>query len=462
MLTAFTYGLSLAEHPGWRLGKPELAISVRSLDSRLGPRGRRPRRDRCAGSARSRTATRSTPASPIAPDSALDAFVVFAPAVLGPGDYLDIDVGDALPVNIQGVYPIHRSELAYMREHGLEAFWNTRLGPVRRDAARPPCERVCSTPTAGPGPTCRSATRVRAHGVAMEGYYWRLTDPAAGRCIVALCGVCRGGTTGRGRSSRSPSHPGGFVRWRDTAGRGGRSGRARRRRVGAPTARRCCAAPSGGSRVDLGPDARLEAVLEGACRWPRAGARRARRRPGRPRAAPVLAPAPCSARGCAARRCSAARGGARRLGRLRGEELGRRVPGRVVVGPGRARRRRDGRVRRRPPPRPARARAPSSCAPAARARCGFAPPGAVVTRRGRRRRVAAARALAALVGAARGRGGAGGRTSSPCPCRPSARAVMRSEHHLAGPDARRAAARAAGRAARRSRRSPGSSTARRT
>ena len=26
----------------------------------------------------------------------------------------------------------------------------------------------------------------RAHGVAMEGYYWRLSDPASGRCIVAL------------------------------------------------------------------------------------------------------------------------------------------------------------------------------------------------------------------------------------------------------------------------------------
>ena len=55
----------------------------------------------------------------------------------------------------------------------------------------------------------------RAHGVAMEGYYWRLSDPASGRCVIALCGVCRaprGGTPTvperRGRSWRWPAIPG--------------------------------------------------------------------------------------------------------------------------------------------------------------------------------------------------------------------------------------------------------------
>ena len=31
----------------------------------------------------------------------------------------------------------------------------------------------------------------RAHGTRFEGYYWRLTDAAAGRVAIALCGVCR-------------------------------------------------------------------------------------------------------------------------------------------------------------------------------------------------------------------------------------------------------------------------------
>lgn len=29
------------------------------------------------------------------------------------------------------------------------------------------------------------------HGVGMEGYYWRFSDAASGRVVVALCGVCR-------------------------------------------------------------------------------------------------------------------------------------------------------------------------------------------------------------------------------------------------------------------------------
>lgn len=31
----------------------------------------------------------------------------------------------------------------------------------------------------------------RAHGVTMEGYFWRLTDRDGGRAVIALCGVCR-------------------------------------------------------------------------------------------------------------------------------------------------------------------------------------------------------------------------------------------------------------------------------
>ena len=30
------------------------------------------------------------------------------------------------------------------------------------------------------------------HGVAMEGWFWRITDPASGRVAIVLCGCCRG------------------------------------------------------------------------------------------------------------------------------------------------------------------------------------------------------------------------------------------------------------------------------
>ena len=106
----------------------------------------------------------------------------------------------------------------------------------------------------------------RAHGVAMEGYYWRLWDSATGRCIVALCGVCRA-PDGDWAVVALAADPGGFVRWVN-AGRAWADGAG----LGvaawegdAPVLR----ADARRVAVDLGPDARLEAVFEGRVQWPR-------------------------------------------------------------------------------------------------------------------------------------------------------------------------------------------------
>ena len=135
MLTAITYGVSLAEHPEWRLGKPELALSVNSLDPAwayvLGNVA-----ETLRGNCPFAYGYTITFGEPVDPGSGLDAFVVFAPAVLGRDDSVGIDVGDALPVSIQGVYPIHQSERAFIRDHGLEAFWNQDWDPY--DVTRRP------------------------------------------------------------------------------------------------------------------------------------------------------------------------------------------------------------------------------------------------------------------------------------------------------------------------------------
>ena len=135
MLTAITYGLSLAEHPEWRAGKPELAIAVRSADLAWGHvigHLAETLRGECPFS----YGDTINLGEPVVPESGLDAFVVFAPAVLGREDYVGIDVGDTLPVSLQGMYPIHQSERAYIHEHGLEAFWNTDWDPY--DVTRRP------------------------------------------------------------------------------------------------------------------------------------------------------------------------------------------------------------------------------------------------------------------------------------------------------------------------------------
>ena len=167
---------------------------------------------------------------------------------------------------------------------------------------------------------------------ALDGWFWRFTWPD-GRAAIVLCGVCPGwalvgvaqqpGRAGARRSSTT----------RAPTGRGVRIG----------TAFAGDAAPRAAS---TGVDAHLHDVV-------RVAAPVARHRPGRPSAVP--APVLAAARAAGARRGRRRRLGPRRRDRVRGAQLGRRLPARVVVGRGARLRRRPGdrRVRRRPGARPA-------------------------------------------------------------------------------------------------------------
>lgn len=105
---------------------------------------------------------------------------------------------------------------------------------------------------------------LRAHSVAMEGYFWRLTDAGSGRALIALIGVNRG-PAGRwatlGLASVGGSGPTLALRaadgaWADPSVVGARSGTAF---VG--DARRV--------QVDLGEGARLDVALSETVPWPR-------------------------------------------------------------------------------------------------------------------------------------------------------------------------------------------------
>jgi hypothetical protein len=89
-----------------------------------------------------------------------------------------------------------------------------------------------------------------AHGVAMEGYYWRFTDVTAGRVVVALCGVCEDWAM-----VALAAHPGGFVRVATVTGV-----RVDRRRLGVR---------AGNTLVAGGPGATLRARLSSSFGWPR-------------------------------------------------------------------------------------------------------------------------------------------------------------------------------------------------
>lgn len=60
---------------------------------------------------------------PISEESHLDGFLVFAPAIIDK-DLARCDVGDRLPINIAGMYPVYDSEIDLLRAMPLEQFWH--------------------------------------------------------------------------------------------------------------------------------------------------------------------------------------------------------------------------------------------------------------------------------------------------------------------------------------------------
>lgn len=132
ILTAVTYGLSLASHPDWRFGSPELCISVRSGDElwawAIGHLAES-LRGSCPFSYRNTIGFGER----ISPESDMTAFLVFAPAVI---DQADSSIDVSIPgherhdiINIVGMYPIHDVERQYVGEHGLRAFWDLDWDP---------------------------------------------------------------------------------------------------------------------------------------------------------------------------------------------------------------------------------------------------------------------------------------------------------------------------------------------
>jgi len=99
-------------------------------------------------------------------------------------------------------------------------------------------------------------------GVAMEGYFWRITDPATGRVLIALNGVNRG-PDGAWATLGFAAHPGGFLRAEAHP-----QAHADLRRIGA-SAGTAFDGDDRHLRVDLGHDARLEISIEDPVLWPR-------------------------------------------------------------------------------------------------------------------------------------------------------------------------------------------------
>lgn len=107
------------------------------------------------------------------------------------------------------------------------------------------------------------------HGVAMEGYFWRITDSDTGRVVIALCGANEG-PGGSWATIGLAAWPAGFIRtealdgaWTDPDGLGIQGGISDK--ASSP-------AFEGDDRrlqVDLGADARLDVDFHDLTPWPR-------------------------------------------------------------------------------------------------------------------------------------------------------------------------------------------------
>jgi hypothetical protein len=122
MTTGITYGLSLGNHPDWKLGRPELIITVDSKDTswaQVAGYLANSLRGNCPFSYSNTINFREK----ISDESEMDAFLVFAPSILDKKDFANIDIGLSYKINIAGLYPIYASEMEYIDKNGLEKFW---------------------------------------------------------------------------------------------------------------------------------------------------------------------------------------------------------------------------------------------------------------------------------------------------------------------------------------------------
>ena len=104
--------------------------------------------------------------------------------------------------------------------------------------------------------------QLAAHGLAMEGYFWRLTDRAAGTSVIALIGINRDRAGSTWATVGLADWPAGFLRTAALP-----HGWADPHRLGARSGTEFLAEPDR-IAVDLGPQARLEVEIEAPRPWP--------------------------------------------------------------------------------------------------------------------------------------------------------------------------------------------------
>jgi hypothetical protein len=120
-ITGFTFGLSATKHPDWKLGRPELMISMQSEDEAW-PFAIAYMAEQLRGKCPFSYGNKINFHDRISEETDLDAFLVFAPPHL---EKVQMSVKlSQFKCNIVGMYPMFSSEFEMYDEIGIEKFWH--------------------------------------------------------------------------------------------------------------------------------------------------------------------------------------------------------------------------------------------------------------------------------------------------------------------------------------------------
>jgi hypothetical protein len=120
-ITGVTYGLSVAGHPDWKFGRPELVISVKSQDMSW-PLSAAWFAESFRGEKSFTYNTILTTDVPLASDTEMCGYFTFAPSIPEP-DQQKIQLNN-YAIHLTGLYPIYAGEVDLLTRIGLQRFWH--------------------------------------------------------------------------------------------------------------------------------------------------------------------------------------------------------------------------------------------------------------------------------------------------------------------------------------------------
>jgi hypothetical protein len=120
MITGVTYGLSLIPYPAWKFSRPEMIVAVQSLELDW-PIAASTFVASFRGKKTLQYGDVFTTDVPLAPDTKMDGFLVFAQSILSE-ESVSLQMNN-YKLHFSQFYPIYRSELSAYDQLGLEAFW---------------------------------------------------------------------------------------------------------------------------------------------------------------------------------------------------------------------------------------------------------------------------------------------------------------------------------------------------